>query len=112
MRGVMKPVPAGLPSQPSFLTPPPSSFASAAAPADGAAAASPKPEKSVAKRVANALRVKRLENICVSPLSSILSNETVRQCKTKNVGPNGHGYTSFAEDRAAPARCFESMGGW
>src|SRR6267143_2017995 len=61
MSGVMNPVPAGLPSQSIFLTPPVSSFLfSAAAPEDGAAAASPNPATRVAKRPANALRVNRL----------------------------------------------------
>src|SRR6266403_2708828 len=98
MSGVMNPVPAGLPSQSIFLTPPVSSFLFCAAPSDvGAAAASPTPETSVAKRPANALRVKRLENICVDPFGSDCSGKTLWQCKAKNVVSRRNGNVLFAQ---------------
>src|SRR5258708_28283340 len=97
MTGVMNPVPAGLPSKSIFLTPLEASFLGSGAAAEDTEAATPKPETSVAKRPANALRVKRLENICDSPFRFDHSSQTLRQCKTKNVGPCGNGNVLFPQ---------------
>src|ERR1700720_2189008 len=96
MTGVMNPVPAGLPSKSIFLTPLEASFWGSGA-AEDTEAATPKPETSVAKRPANALRVKRLENICDSPFRFDRSSEILRQCKTENVCTRGNGNVLFPQ---------------
>src|SRR5476649_2322635 len=88
----MKPVPPGFPSKSIFLTAPVVSFlGSAAASAEDPEAARPKPETRVAKRPANALRVKRLESICDSPFRFNCSSETPRQYQRRKRGcPRQH----------------------
>src|SRR5258708_18233049 len=112
MSGVMNPVPAGLPSQSIFLTPPASSFLfSAAAPEGGAAAASPNPETRVAKRPANALRVKRLESTCVSPFRFSCYSKTLRQCKAKDVSPRGNRNVLFSQGGVSHRRSVNRLSG-
>src|SRR5260370_25132040 len=101
----MNPVPAGLPSQSIFLTPPLSYFFFAGtAPEDAAVAVNPNPETRVARRPANALRVKRLENTCVPPFRFSCSCKTLRQCKAKNVRPRGYGNVLFSQDGVSHRR--------
>src|SRR5712664_2444569 len=108
----MNPVPAGLPSQSIFLTPPVSSFFFAgAAPEDAAVAVSPNPETRVARRPANALRVKRLENTSVPPFRFSCSCKTLRQCKAKNVRSRGDGNVLFSQDGVSHRRSVNRLAG-
>src|SRR5260370_29296608 len=108
----MVPVPAGLPSQSIFLTPPFSSFFFAGtAPEDAAVAVNPNPETRVARRPANALRVKRLENTCVPPFRFSCSCKTLRQCKAKNVRPRGYGNVLFSQDGVSHRRGVNRLAG-
>src|SRR5260370_29344695 len=80
----MNPVPAGLPSQSIFLKPPVSSFFFAgAAPEDAAVAVSPNPETRVARRPANALRVKRLESTVFLLFGSVVRAQLHGNAKLK-----------------------------
>src|SRR5260370_16041957 len=80
----MNPVPAGLPSQSIFLTPPASSFFFAgAAPEDAAVAVNPNPETRVARRPANALREKRLESTGFLLFGSVVRAKLYGNAKLK-----------------------------